>query len=87
MKAEAEIRRALREWVLKTSTKITPDELTEETPIIEQGIISSLQVIDLILFLEQLSGRSIDVAQLKPGAFRNIDVIYRNYFHGGPDER
>lgn len=87
MKAEAEIRRTLREWVLKTSTKITPDELTEETPIIEQGIISSLQIMDLILFLEQLTGRSIDVAQLKPGVFRNIDVIYRNFFQGARDER
>ena len=80
MKSEAEIRQALRDWVLKTSGKIKPDELTDETPIIEQRIISSLQIMDLILFLEQQTDHSIDVTQLKPGVFRNISVIYRNFF-------
>jgi len=82
MKAEAEVRQALRDWVLKTSGKIKPDELTDETPIIEQRIISSLQIMDLILFLEQQTGQPIDVTQLKPGVFRNISVIYRNFFQG-----
>lgn len=82
MKAEAEIRQALRDWVLKTSGKIKPDELTDETPIIEQRIISSLQIMDLILFLEQQTGQPIDVTQLKPGVFRSISVIYRNFFQG-----
>ena len=82
MKSEAEIRQALRDWVLKTSSKIKPDELTDETPIIEQRIISSLQIMDLILFLEQQTDRSIDVTQLKSGVFRNISVIYRNFFQG-----
>ena len=82
MKAEAEIRQALREWVIKTSGKIKPEELTDETPIIEQRIISSLQIMDLILFLEQQTGQPIDVTQLKPGVFRNISVIYRNFFQG-----
>jgi len=80
MKAEAEVRQALRDWVLKTSGKIKPDELTDETPIIEQRIISSLQIMDLILFLEQQTGQPIDVTQLKPGVFRNISMIYRNFF-------
>ena len=80
MKAEAEIRQALREWVIKTSGKVKPEELTDETPIIEQRIISSLQIMDLILFLEQQTDHSIDVTQLKPGVFRNISVIYRNFF-------
>ena len=80
--AEAEVRQALRDWVLKTSGKIKLDELTDETPIIEQRIISSLQIMDLILFLEQQTGQPIDVTQLKPGVFRNISVIYRNFFQG-----
>ena len=82
MKAEAEIRQALRGWVIKTSGKIKPEELTDETPIIEQRVISSLQIMDLILFLEQQTGQPIDVTQLKPGVFRNISVIYRNFFQG-----
>ena len=87
MKSEAEVRQALRAWVLKTSGKIKPEELTDETPIIEQRIISSLQIMDLILFLEQQMDRSIDVEQLKPGVFRSISVIYRNFFEESADGR
>ena len=87
MKSEAEVRQALRAWVLKTSGKVKPEELTDETPIIEQRIISSLQIMDLILFLEQQMGRSIDVERLKPGVFRSISVIYRNFFAEAGDGR
>jgi hypothetical protein len=80
MKTEAEIRQSLREWILKTSGKIVPEELHDDTPIIERRIISSLQLTDLILMLERLSDNPIDVEMLKPGAFRDINTIYRNFF-------
>lgn len=79
---EAEVRQALRDWVIKTSKKIALDELDDNTPIVEQRIISSLQIMDLILFIEKLSKKSIDVESLKPGVFKNIDSIYHNFFEG-----
>ena len=86
MRSEAEIRQALRDWVVKTSGKIQPDELNDETPIIEQRIISSLQVMDLILFIERLSGRSIEVDDLKVGVFRNINALYENFFQNAQEQ-
>lgn len=80
MKTELEIRKALRDWIVKTNGKIRPEELTDETPIIEQRIISSLQVMDLLLFLEQLTGKSVDVEKLKPGIFQNVDTLYESFF-------
>jgi acyl carrier protein len=80
MKTEAEIKATLRDWVVQTSGKVRPDPVTDETPLIEQRIISSLQVMDLILFLEQLSGRPIEVEKLKVGVFRSITAIYDNFF-------
>ncbi|HEY2981601.1 MAG TPA: hypothetical protein VGJ22_10500 [Anaerolineales bacterium] len=80
MTAEAGVRQALKAWIVETSGKISADELAGDTPIIERRIISSLQIMDLILFIEELSGRSIDVEQLKVGVFRNIDAIYHNFF-------
>lgn len=82
MKNEAEIRRNLRDWILKVNAKIGIEELDDGTPIIERRIISSLQVMDLILFLEKLSERPIEVDKLKPGVFKNIDAIYENFFAG-----
>lgn len=80
MKTEAEIKQALREWIAKTSGKIDAQSLSDRTPIIERRIISSLQVMDLILFLEQLSDRPVEIDQLKPGVFRDIDSIYSGFF-------
>lgn len=80
MKSEEEVRQALRDWVIKTSGKIQAGELTDETPIIEQRIISSLQVMDLILFIEKLSNRSIEVDELKVGVFKTINALYENFF-------
>ena len=87
MKGEAEVKQSLRQWVIRVNGKVPPEALDDETPIIEQRIITSLQIMDLILFIEKESGRPIDVTQLKPGVFRSIDVIYRNFFQEGQDGR
>ena len=81
MRTETEIREALKEWIVKANGKIQPEQLNDETPIIEQRIISSLQVMDLIFFIEKLSGKSIEVESLKVGVFRNINAIYETFFH------
>ena len=56
MNLEHNSRVQLRHWVLAKNGKIRPEELDDHTPILEQRIITSLQVMDLILFLEQLTG-------------------------------
>ena len=81
MTSEEEIRQSLRDWIARKNGKIRPEDLNDQTPIIEQRIISSLQVMDLIFYLEQLSGKPIEVDDLKPGVFRDIDSIYRNFFN------
>ena len=82
MSDEADFKQALRDWVARTSGKVRPEDLDDETPIIERRIITSLQTMDLILFLEQLTGNAIDVEKLKVGVFRNIATIYDNFGKG-----
>ena len=82
MSTETEFKQALKEWVAKTSGKVRAEELGDETPIIEQRIITSLQTLDLILFLEQLTGNAIDVEKLKVGVFRTINAIYESFGQG-----
>jgi acyl carrier protein len=85
MKTESEVRQTLREWIVKKNGRIPAQDLVDDTPIIERRIISSLQLTDLILMLEKLSGNPIDAEMLRPGAFRDINAIYRNFFdNGGP---
>lgn len=85
MSTGVEFKQALRDWVVKTSKKISAEDLADDTPIIEQRIITSLQTMDLILFLEDLTGNAIDVAKLKVGVFRTINVIYETFGGGGSD--
>lgn len=84
MTTETEIKQALRDWIVKTNGKIQPDALSDNTPIIEQRVITSLQVMDLIFFIEKLSGSSIEVESLKVGVFRSVDAIYENFFRAVP---
>lgn len=80
MKSEAEIKQTLRDWIIKANGgKIQPGQLRDDTPIIEERIITSLQIMDLILQLERITGNPLDVEQLKPGVFKNIDSIYKNF--------
>lgn len=79
MKTETEFRKSLREWIVAKNGKIKEADLQDDTAIIETRIITSLQLMDLILYLEKLTGSPVDVEQLKPGVFRNIDTIYNNF--------
>ena len=72
------IREKLRAFVLD-STESAIADLTDQTHLFENGILKSIQVMDLILFVEEISGQEIDVEGLKPGAFKDIDTIIKNF--------
>ena len=80
MSRAPEVKQALREWVALKSGKVRSEDLDDETPILEQRIITSLQVMDLILHIEKLTRKAIDVENLSMGSFRNVNAIYQNFF-------
>lgn len=80
---EAEVRARLAGWIAEKSGRVSPEEISGDTPILERRLLTSLQIVDLILAIEEVSGRRIDVSKLKPGVFRDIDTIYRAFFAPG----
>lgn len=46
-----DIRRSIRQWLVQASKQIPASAIDDATPILEQRIISSVRVIDLLLFL------------------------------------
>lgn len=80
MKCEGEIRRSVKDWIARASGKVLPEEIDDATPLLERKILTSMQVMDLILFLETLLGHVVDVERLKAGAFRSVDAIYAGFF-------
>ena len=81
-KPEPELRAELRAWILKKSPKVKPEDLKDDTPLIAGGVLKSLQVMELILWIERAAQVSIDVESLKPGTFRSIDAIAAMFFGG-----
>ncbi len=77
----AALRQRLRAFVLETSDKAGV-EVRDDTPLFEDGLLRSIHVMDLILLVEELSGRSVDVEHLRPGAFKDIDTIVSGFFGG-----
>lgn len=77
MIAEDECKSRLRDWVFQNSKKDPPEPVNNGTMIIEEKVISSVQILDLVLFLENIAGISIDLGVLRPGSFKNVDTIYQ----------
>jgi acyl carrier protein len=81
---QAAIRRALRQWVRAHAATPAADAVRDGTPLISSRLITSLQVLDLVLFIEELQGLPIDATMLRPDAFRDIDAICATFFADAP---
>lgn len=79
---EHEAKAALRAWIINKSTHAEAKSITDDTQILEKRILNSIQVMDLILAVEQLSGRPVDPDFLKPGVFSSVNQIYKTFWLG-----
>ncbi|HVE64455.1 MAG TPA: hypothetical protein VNB94_11720 [Mycobacteriales bacterium] len=78
---ETDVRATLRDWVRRRAPSASV-EIADDTPLISSRLITSLQVTDLLLLIEELRNAPIDPASLRPGAFHDIDAIYAAFFAG-----
>jgi hypothetical protein len=76
----AQIINRLRGWIAAKDGRIAAADIGEETPIVERRLLSSLQVMNLLLYIEELRGEPIDAESLQPGAFRSLAAIYQQFF-------
>ncbi len=70
----------MRRWILKRAQGKPVGEFSDQTPILETGILSSLDVVELVLFLENLRGSEVDVDRIEPESLQSIDTLYENFF-------
>ena len=75
-------REALRAWVREHSQSAVGADFDDRTPLIASRLLTSLQITDLLLFLEDLRGVPLDPASLRPGVFRDIDTIHATFLAG-----
>ena len=77
---EQEERQALRRWIRAHNPDVPEGEPADDTPVIERRFLTSLQVADLLLYIEELRQAPIDPRRLKAGVFRSIDTIHATFF-------
>jgi len=71
---------ALREWIRNHNADVPPGEPADDTRIIERRYLTSLQIADLLLYIEELRQEPVDPTRLKPGVFSSIDSIHATFF-------
>jgi acyl carrier protein len=70
----------VREWIVQKNSSIHPDVLTEDIDLIENRIIDSLQFVEFILFLEEITGRDVYTQEFKLDSVKTMRAIEENYF-------
>ena len=77
-------RQAVRECIGKIRPDLDMVIVEDDTALLEQRIITSFQVLDMILHLEHVSGHPIRRQQLQAGSFRDIATIARVFLQDEP---
>lgn len=77
---ESEVRDAIRSWIGGHNPDVDIGQIADDTPLIERRYLTSLQVADLLLYVEELHRSPVDPSRLQPGVFRSIDSIYAAFF-------
>jgi acyl carrier protein len=72
--------RMLREWIHAANPAAGALDVEPETDLIRSGILESLQVVELVLFLERWTGREILTEHLNPDSFMTLYSIFLNFF-------
>jgi acyl carrier protein len=77
---ESEVRTKLREWILKHAKTPPKAEFSDATPILADGILSSLDIVEFVLYIESLRGEDIDVDAIEQDAFTSVNALYEAFF-------
>ena len=77
---------AVRRCLAGVKPGLDVDSIAADTPLLEERIITSFDVLDLLIHLEQASGAPIGRDQLRPGSFRDIATIARIFIAREDDE-
>ena len=75
---DTDIERDLREFITKEFLQDLPDKtLANDLPLMESGIIDSLGIFTLIMFVEEAFGVKVEPEEVVLENFETIDAITR----------
>lgn len=74
------IRPQLRSWLLTHSSTAPPEPFADDLPILEVGLLNSLDIVEFVLFIEDLRGLEVDTDAIEPEVFTSIDTLWDAFF-------
>ena len=79
MRSKEEVMTKLQEW-LTTRNPRAKVGFTQQTDIIEERILESLQFVEFIMLLESLVGEPVLTEELDPNRLRTLNTIWAEFF-------
>lgn len=78
----SQARANLRAWIITKNDEADPQELSDQTPLLAAGWLRSIHLPELLLMLERWRGSPVDVTDLGPGDFRDVETIVSRFVIG-----
>ncbi|WP_394824903.1 hypothetical protein [Pendulispora albinea] len=78
-RTRAETIELLRRWI-RAAHPTPPEEFADDVDLIESRLLSSLQLVEFLLYIEELSGRPVLSEDLRPDQMRTLARIYASFF-------
>jgi len=64
---------------ISAKARIDPEQIKSDTPLVESGIVDSLLITELIIFVEDVLDIDIEVDDFRLTSFHTLDSIYETY--------
>jgi acyl carrier protein len=68
----------LRDWIASKSER--PAAIEMDTRLIDDGVLDSLQMVNFLLYIEEIRGREIPEMLIQPEYFVSLRVIHDTFF-------
>lgn len=78
--SDKDVVKLLSEWILDRSGMEDRSSFTPTSKVIDDGYLTSLDVVELILFIEDLRGEEVDVDALEPESFTSVESMIATFF-------
>jgi acyl carrier protein len=78
MLSEGELNGRIRDWVAKNGQRQDLGRVSDETDLIASGALDSMGFIELLIYVESIIGRNIDLSDFDPSVFTSIQGLARS---------
>ena len=82
MSSKRDVIDELRGWIAAKNGAIQPSQIADDTPLVSSGLLTSLQVVEFLAFIEELRGSPLELEELSPRTLRDLASIRRAFFGG-----